>query len=133
MDETRKLREGDQPLPTDGRGPQCHDDAVGRLRRRFRGYVVDLVTIDLESRLQVGLQRYGKPLQPFNGRDFIRDQYEELLDALAYGAGCLYELNEKRYEQKRSSEEYEEMYHHYLNLQSYALYLRAEMRRRTDA
>ena len=43
-----------------------------------------LVADDLEQRAVVGLQRYGTKLQPHNGRDALRDLYEELLDAMAY-------------------------------------------------
>jgi hypothetical protein len=43
-----------------------------------------MVIDDLTVRLQVGIQRYGTPLQPHNGRDALRDLYEELLDACCY-------------------------------------------------
>lgn len=46
--------------------------------------VQSMVMADLETRLQVGIQRYGTPLQPNNGRDALRDLYEELLDAACY-------------------------------------------------
>lgn len=46
---------------------------------------------DLDTRLEVGIKRYGQPLQGFNGRDFSRDKYEELLDALAYSQGEVFE------------------------------------------
>lgn len=45
-----------------------------------QGMVID----DLTVRLRVGIQRYGTALQPFNGRDALRDLYEELLDAACY-------------------------------------------------
>lgn len=63
-----KLREGDQQLPVEGRGPA----------------IAELVGIDLMNRMQVGIQRYGRPLQAFNGRSAKRDLYEELLDACCY-------------------------------------------------
>lgn len=46
---------------------------------------------DLESRKQLGIQRYGVALQPANGRDAIRDAYEEALDGAAYGAQAVWE------------------------------------------
>jgi hypothetical protein len=46
--------------------------------------VQGMVIADLEVRLQVGIQRYGTPLQSHNGRDALRDLYEELLDACCY-------------------------------------------------
>lgn len=46
--------------------------------------VQSMVMADLETRLQVGIQRYGTPLQPHNGRDALRDAYEEALDLACY-------------------------------------------------
>lgn len=42
------------------------------------------VAIDMQARDRIGSERYGTPLQPFNGRDCLRDLYEEFLDASAY-------------------------------------------------
>jgi excinuclease UvrABC ATPase subunit len=39
---------------------------------------------DLEDRLAFGIGKYGVPLQAMNGRDALRDTYEELLDACCY-------------------------------------------------
>ncbi|QJD53997.1 hypothetical protein SEA_GALACTICA_50 [Streptomyces phage Galactica] len=38
----------------------------------------------LVERMQYGIDKYGSPLETFNGRDPIRDVWEELLDALTY-------------------------------------------------
>ncbi len=47
--------------------------------------IVQLESIRLIlERLNLGIERYGTPLQPFNGRDARRDLIEELLDALFY-------------------------------------------------
>lgn len=43
-----------------------------------------LVIADMQGRDQLGRERYGAPLQPFNSRDAMRDWYEEGLDRLAY-------------------------------------------------
>lgn len=58
----------EQPMPTKNAGP-C---------------IQDLVIADIEGRKVVGLQRYGTLLQPFNGRDALRDAYEEALDLAQY-------------------------------------------------
>lgn len=63
-----RLREGDQPLPV----PNGELDVQSQ------------VIADIEARRQVGISRYGTALQPFNGRDALRDLYEELLDACCY-------------------------------------------------
>lgn len=43
-----------------------------------------LVIMDMAARDQVGRARYGVPLQPHNGRDALRDAYEEAPDLCAY-------------------------------------------------
>lgn len=49
-----------------------------------RPAVWPLVIMDMATRDQVGRERYGVPLQPHNGRDALRDAYEEALDLCAY-------------------------------------------------
>ena len=49
-----------------------------------RPAVWPLVIMDMAARDQVGRARYGVPLQPHNGRDALRDAYEEALDLCAY-------------------------------------------------
>jgi hypothetical protein len=43
-----------------------------------------MVIADIEKRKAIGLERYGTLLQPFNGRDALRDAYEEALDLAQY-------------------------------------------------
>lgn len=62
-----RQRDGDQPLPT-----------VGQQN------VSDAVKADLDKRIELGIQRYGRPLQTFNGRDALQDAYEEALDLVHY-------------------------------------------------
>jgi len=50
-----------------------------------------MVMQDMEHRDQVGRKRYGTPLQPHNGRDALRDAYEEALDLCVYLRQALYE------------------------------------------
>ncbi len=63
-----KVRPGDQRLPEVNEGV----------------YVQDLVIDDIELRKAVGIERYGTPLQTFNGRNVDLDLYEEILDAAMY-------------------------------------------------
>lgn len=58
----------EQPMPTPNDAPSV------------QGMVID----DLRTRLAVGIERYGTPLQPHNGRDALRDAYEEALDLACY-------------------------------------------------
>lgn len=39
---------------------------------------------DMQARDRLGAKRYGTRLQPHNGRDSLRDAYEEALDACVY-------------------------------------------------
>lgn len=63
-----KHRPGDQPLPV----PNGSRD------------IQSLVMEDIARRRQVGVERYGTPLQAHNGRDALRDAYEEALDLAMY-------------------------------------------------
>lgn len=67
----RARREGDQALPGEGTGDVLLELAQALPAR-------------LRERREIGIRRYGKPLQRHNGRDAGRDATEELLDALAY-------------------------------------------------
>jgi hypothetical protein len=44
----------------------------------------ELVIDDMKARDQTGQQRYGTPLQAFNGRDPLIDAYQEALDLCVY-------------------------------------------------
>lgn len=52
--------------------------------RNDRVAIQSLVRADLETREQVGISRYGTSLQAHNGRDALRDAYEEALDLACY-------------------------------------------------
>lgn len=57
--------------------------------------VWDLVIADMEDRDALGENRYGTRLQPHNGRDALRDAYEEALDLCAYLRQAIYERDGK--------------------------------------
>lgn len=44
----------------------------------------ELVIEDMANRDRIGRERYGTPLQAHNGRDALRDAYEEALDLAVY-------------------------------------------------
>lgn len=84
MSELRQ-REGDQALPLPGTGPLMHDLLVADLKRTFpTSSVLSALCADVKARQELGIQRYGRPLQAHNGRDALRDGYEEILDFLVY-------------------------------------------------
>jgi hypothetical protein len=50
---------------------------------------------DMQSRHELGIKRYGTPLQPHNGRDALRDAYEEALDLAVYLRTAIFERDGK--------------------------------------
>lgn len=44
----------------------------------------DLVRADIDARERLGIARYGTKLQAGNGRDSLRDAYDEALDLVFY-------------------------------------------------
>lgn len=52
--------------------------------RREGADIQTLVMQDIAARREVGIERYGTALQSHNGRDALRDLYDELLDAACY-------------------------------------------------
>lgn len=56
----------------------------------------ELVIEDMKARDQVGREQYAAPLQAFNGRDVLRDWYEEQLDSIVYNKQAMIERDEQR-------------------------------------
>ena len=68
-----------QPIPTINKNP----------------VIQNLVINDMHERLSLGIERYGTGLQANNGRDMLRDAYEEALDLCVYLRGVMYERDGK--------------------------------------
>lgn len=51
----------------------------------------DLVVNDMRKRDEFGYRKYGVRLQPNNGRDALKDAYEEALDLCVYLRSAIYE------------------------------------------
>ncbi len=64
--------------------------------RSFLPVVWNLVLEDMKLRDQIGRQRYGTPLQPFNGRDALVDAYQEALDLVVYLRQAIWERDNKK-------------------------------------
>jgi hypothetical protein len=62
--------------------------------------VTDLVLADLHTRREQGTRAYGRPLTTHNGRDALRDAYEEALDLALY----LRQAIEERHQLSRIAE-----------------------------
>lgn len=50
-----------------------------------------IVIEDMRARNEFGTKKYGVPLRPFNGRDVLKDAYEEALDLAVYLRQAMYE------------------------------------------
>lgn len=84
----RAGRSGDtQALPVEG-----VQDVASQVRRDIesQGHIGDRVrlatkiSVDVGRRIDLGIRRYGRPLETFNGRDALVDAYEEALDLTNY-------------------------------------------------
>jgi len=74
-----------QAAPVPGEG-DVWAEVIAELEQQ--GRTPARVLLLMRERRQVGIDRYGVPLQRGNGRDAERDLLEELLDAVAYSALC---------------------------------------------
>lgn len=54
-----------------------------------------LVLKDMCDRNRTGIEKYKTPLQPHNGRDALKDAYQEALDLAVYLRQAIYERDEK--------------------------------------
>jgi hypothetical protein len=57
--------------------------------------VWELVIADMQKRDEMGREKYGTPLQPFNGRDALWDAYQEALDLVVYLRQAIFEREVK--------------------------------------
>jgi hypothetical protein len=84
------------PSPTKTDGPSIWDEVIADLEegrgKSFHFGVEDLVAVDMRGRDIVGRERYGTKLQANNGRDALRDAYEEGLDRTVYKRQALDEI-----------------------------------------
>jgi len=54
-----------------------------------------LVIQDMEERRKHGIEKYGVPVQPFNGRDPLIDAFQEALDLCVYLRQAIEERKKK--------------------------------------
>lgn len=87
LDELRADREEPAILPGETTKPSPPGGA--------QPVVWQLVKADMDARDFVGRERYGKPLYPHEGRDMMREAYEEILDAAVCLRTALYERDGK--------------------------------------
>lgn len=76
--------ETDQKLPEPGK-IAIHEYVIQHLMDwGVRDYIRQEVERGLRQRLQLGISKYGRPLESHNGRDALQDAWEESLDAMVY-------------------------------------------------
>lgn len=52
-------------------------------------FIQELVIEDIRERMEFGIRKYGVALQASNGRDMLKDAYDEVLDLAVYLKGEL--------------------------------------------
>ncbi len=71
-----------EPEPERNKHPAVWQEVLQSLRQRPD--VPSTLLRDMQQRDDFGRQKYGTPLQPFNGRNPIIDAYQEALDLVVY-------------------------------------------------
>jgi hypothetical protein len=84
-----KQREGDQVLPTPTQGEYVQDRIIAKIKALVDRGAMDPASAagliaQMKASKEVGTQRYGTPLQTFNGRDTLQDAVEEARDLFVY-------------------------------------------------
>lgn len=75
----------EQPMPVRNGRPSVQSMVRADLGTMARlGPARWSVAADVQAREQVGIERYQTSLQAFNGRDCLRDAYEECVDGVVY-------------------------------------------------
>lgn len=107
----------DQAPPVPNDGPSMHDLVIADIMSRPVSWDLsygkasrlrDQVADDLLARKQHGLNLYGSLLQAHNGRDALRDAYEEAQDLAVYLRQCLLEVPETSLEWTVLAEVYDD-------------------------
>jgi len=72
------------PKPPERGGREGDSQALPTAYDSDKAKIHELVQRDLQARMELGIRRYGTPLQAHNGRSALRDAYEESLDLAVY-------------------------------------------------
>lgn len=99
-----------QPMPTPNEHPPVWRKAVDAIAAHAEREpsavarsLLACVAVGIEQRAAVGRRTYGVDLQPHNGRDAMRDAYEEALDAVMYLTQAEIEADGERRERCREA------------------------------
>jgi hypothetical protein len=83
-------------MPVEGRGPWIQDLVLQDLAVYGDSLASSFLMDEVERRKALGLSRYGRLLQAFNGRDVLQDAMEEAVDLINYLRQALAEAAEDR-------------------------------------
>ena len=96
----RTTTEFGQPAPTPNDKPALWPMVIEDVKNLYPNepevYASIEIRADMAARDQFGRKKYGVPLQPNNGRDPLKDAYEELLDAAVYLKQTIVEKSERK-------------------------------------
>lgn len=73
-----------EPPPTPNAHPPVWDALIAEIECHHETPAAIAMLDDMRARDAVGRERYGTPLQPWNGRDALVDAYQEALDLAVY-------------------------------------------------
>jgi hypothetical protein len=77
-----------EPMPT---APPNEEDVGRYVQRVMTEMHLKRVAEDHEARIVWGEKKYGQRLRPHNGRDCLKDLYQEALDGCSYGGQAVLE------------------------------------------
>jgi hypothetical protein len=92
-----------QPPPQNSSGPALWPMIISELGDSETDR---LVAIDMQTRHEFGVAKYGVPLVASNGRDHLADAYQEALDGVVYLRAELEKLTDRVAEHQVSPEDY---------------------------
>lgn len=87
----REVRPGDQVLPVPNNSMDIQTGVIMDLERRVADPAAAALIGFIERRRDVGIHRYGTALQAHNGRNVLRDLFEEVVDATLYAGQAVAE------------------------------------------
>ncbi len=74
----------EQPAPVPNGSAPVWEMVIADIAPDMDAKLKEALVADMRARDALGRQRYGTPLQSNNGRDALRDAYEEALDCTVY-------------------------------------------------
>ena len=71
------------------------EETLLEAKKQYNELFHELVTEQIQRRIDKGMETYGTPLKPFNGRDALQDALEEAIDLVFYLTQAIYERDYK--------------------------------------